>query len=1601
MENVSNNKVLCLNDETNIKRKKAAILNLLEKGVDVLAVFDTETTGLNVYPKVEAGMWRDRILEVGFIMYYRDGDGEIKPIMLDGEAVSFQEYVNPFRESKEQKKRAESVHSTNPEALEVHKITNNFLFGKEEFNGLKLHKPAPTFAEMKPFMEDFLCLNEMADLEGTMHFVAHNGKKFDAPMLTEEMYLVDQYNPEIKVKRTFESMIPSLIDTHIIMQDLYDKQDLKDRFVPEKATPDLKPNYSMSFLAHMLNVEETGREDFHGALLDSLILKNVFNELLKTPEWNNAANKIEIKKLGQAKGAKKIVPLPSLSNEQEVLSTESPSALTIIKTDASFNEGTGTIKEYVAAAKDAGIESLTLGDAVSLARFVEFYEECKAADIKPIIGTTFRVESSHDIFNHIHKNKASGASDSILKIMNEVLGEAIEKTFNSLEELVSEYSIDIDKFEKVAKSISEVNKKAYSSRETKAPAMLKLVEKVARDIVQSTGNKYKKDAFDFKKLESALLADTNMIKYSEFSRVDGYSDLLLVADNNEGFDTLKKLISQANEHGQHFLKADKGLGKGELPLITLEQLDKTKDSVTALIGHKNDILGKAVKANDVKRAQIIVRDLKNIYGDKLKGQLTTSEQTISKQNEDQYLKNITSVCNKQGVEMIAAHHSSFAKRSDFKTHVDKYAILLEKTSSSVILDSGKTKEEHIQSAETLKSKFINNAASLNAAERMIKGNDLSPVLHQPSLPKFKTKDGKTQSEELYERALSGLRKKLPSAFKKQVAKGKVEGNRENYLKFCNDYKERLDYEMGIINDMDFPGYFLIKQQMIDFCKQEGIPVGAGRGSAAGSLVVYSLGITDADPIEHGLIFERFLNPERKEMPDIDTDIDGEHREKVLKFLCEEYADDGLGYSGAAYIMTKGTFSAKNTLRAIAKSEGMSLRWADDLAKLVSEEPGTKLLEEIEDNEILSERYHTEAKTRKLIDRAIELEKNGGRQISIGKHAGGVVVGNLVSQAPITYVKGIPVVQADKNDIEAQGAVKFDLLGLNTLSKLDLALKNIENNKGIDVLNKIGIEKEGALFNFDNFQYDDRATYEMLHDANSTNVFQIESQLFKDLLKKMKPDSLEEIVALVSLGRPGPMQSGMDQMFIENKFEPTKREKYHPLIDNLLDETHGTIIYQEQVMAIAQKLSGFTMGGADKLRKAMGKKKIEEMHKQKSLFVDGAKKNGVDEELSTEIFDTIEKFAGYGFNKSHALAYSLLTYKMAYLRKHYPTETMASILSMDAQGNSASKHLPKDIQSCKEVGLTLYTPNINKSEINFTAGKTSGILYGLSGIKGASFNSVIKERNENGDFKNIEDYMLRCGSSKSIELLIDTGAMDSLSLLSKLDKQDLEFIKTLEKEEAKIAKRTLLKAEYIALEPSLSSIAKRNKYDAGSFNEHVIEKDYADVMKSFKKNKSSIMSDILSREDELLGGYITAHPLDIGNVREDLKQNASNPEIKLSALELDTVKNVNNVYTVSGCVKSFVFDRTSKAGNKFAIIEVSDESSTTSLFMSNDAFHKLNTELKAKNGKGLEEGSILGVDVSFYEKEGVKTSIDAVYVPEHKLKVDMTNGKKKQKPKNRY
>ncbi|HEY8384623.1 MAG TPA: DNA polymerase III subunit alpha, partial [Porticoccaceae bacterium] len=497
------------------------------------------------------------------------------------------------------------------------------------------------------------------------------------------------------------------------------------------------------------------------------------------------------------------------------------------------------------------------------------------------------------------------------------------------------------------------------------------------------------------------------------------------------------------------------------------------------------------------------------------------------------------------------------------------------------------------------------------------------------------------------------------------------------------YEERLRFELDIIIQMGFAGYFLIVMDFIRWAKRNQIPVGPGRGSGAGSLVAYALEITDLDPLAYDLLFERFLNPERVSMPDFDIDFCMDNRDRVIAYVADRYGRDAV-----SQIITFGTMAAKAVVRDVARVQGKSYGLADKLSKMIPMEIGMTLQKAYEQEEVLREFLDSDEEAQEIWEMALQLE---GITRNVGKHAGGVVIAptTLTDFSPLYCddTGGGLVTQFDKDDVEQAGLVKFDFLGLRTLTIIDWAVKMVNAKRPDDPID------------INRIPLDDKPSYELMQRAETTAVFQLESRGMKDLIKRLQPDCFEDIVALVALFRPGPLQSGMVDDFINRKHGRAEVAYPHPqyqheLLKPVLGSTYGIILYQEQVMQIAQVLGGYTLGGADLLRRAMGKKKPEEMAKQRDLFIAGALKNGIDQDLASNIFDLMEKFAGYGFNKSHSAAYALLAYQTAWLKCHYPAEFMAAVMSADMQSTDKVVTL---VDECRAMGLTITPPDVNRGQ----------------------------------------------------------------------------------------------------------------------------------------------------------------------------------------------------------------------------------------------------------------------------------------------------------------
>ncbi|MFZ2171377.1 MAG: DNA polymerase III subunit alpha, partial [Methylococcaceae bacterium] len=644
------------------------------------------------------------------------------------------------------------------------------------------------------------------------------------------------------------------------------------------------------------------------------------------------------------------------------------------------------------------------------------------------------------------------------------------------------------------------------------------------------------------------------------------------------------------------------------------------------------------------------------------------------------------------------------------------------------------------SSEEMLELFADIPEALENTVEIAKRCNLKLTLGENFLPDFPVPAGMTLDELMASEAKKGLEERLKQY--PAVGKGTDEENRKVYY-------ERLDTELKVINEMGFPGYFMIVADFIQWAKNEHIPVGPGRGSGAGSLVAYALKITDLDPIEFDLLFERFLNPERVSMPDFDIDFCMDRRDEVIDYVARHYGRDHV-----AQIITYGSMAAKAVIRDVGRVLGFAYGFVDRLAKLIPFEIGMTLTKALKDSPELKQLYDTEEEVKTLIDMALSLE---GTARNAGKHAGGVVISptKLTDFTPLYCEQGGGnlVTQFDKDDVEAVGLVKFDFLGLRTLTIIDWALQTINHKK----------QQAGeAPVDITTIPRDDAASYALLKNGLTTAVFQLESRGMKELIKKLKPDCFDDIIALVALFRPGPLESGMVDDYINVK-HGAKAEYAHPLLEPILKPTNGVILYQEQVMQIARELAHYTLGGADMLRRAMGKKKPEEMAKEREKFTTGAVANQVDEPIATYVFDLMEKFAGYGFNKSHSAAYALVAYQTAWLKAHYPAAFMAAVLSSDMDNTDKVVVL---IEECRQMKLVILPPTINVSTYRFTVNDDNHIVYGLGAIKGvgqAAIEDMLKEREDNGRFSGLYDLCkrvdLRKFNRRVLEALIRAGAFD--------------------------------------------------------------------------------------------------------------------------------------------------------------------------------------------------------------------------------------------------
>ncbi len=813
---------------------------------------------------------------------------------------------------------------------------------------------------------------------------------------------------------------------------------------------------------------------------------------------------------------------------------------------------------------------------------------------------------------------------------------------------------------------------------------------------------------------------------------DELAQLTILAMNNEGYQNLTLLISHAYQRGYG----------AEGPTIDRDWLIEYGKGLLLISGARHGDVGKFI----LRGNQALVEQSLAFYQEHFPGRYYLELIRTGRPDEESYLHAAIELAIKHHLPVVATNDVRFISAEDFDAHEIRVAIHDGYTLDDAKRPRNYSAQQYMRSEDEMCELFADIPEALANSVEIAKRCNVTIRLGEYFLPQFPTGDMSTE-DFLVKRAREGLEERLAFLFPDE----EVRKQRRP------EYDERLEIELNVINQMGFPGYFLIVMEFIQWSKDNDVPVGPGRGSGAGSLVAYSLKITDLDPLEFDLLFERFLNPERVSMPDFDVDFCMEKRDRVIDHVADMYGRDAV-----SQIITFGTMAAKAVIRDVGRVLGHPYGFVDRISKLVPPDPGMTLEKAFLAEPQLQEIYDADEEVKALIDMARKLE---GVTRNAGKHAGGVVISptKITDFAPLYCDSegNHPVTQFDKNDVEYAGLVKFDFLGLRTLTIIDWALEMINARRAKQGQEPIDIAA---------IPLDDKKSFDMLQRSETTAVFQLESRGMKDLIKRLKPDCFEDMIALVALFRPGPLQSGMVDNFIDRKHG---REEIsypdiqwqHESLKPVLEPTYGIILYQEQVMQIAQVLSGYTLGGADMLRRAMGKKKPEEMAKQRSVFEDGAKKMGVDGELSMKIFDLVEKFAGYGFNKSHSAAYALVSYQTLWLKAHYPAEFMAAVMTADMDNTDKVVGL---VDECWRMGLKILPPDINSGLYHFHVNDDGEIVYGIGAIKGVGegpIEAIIDARNQGGYFRELFDLCARTDIKKLnrrvLEKLIMSGAFDRL------------------------------------------------------------------------------------------------------------------------------------------------------------------------------------------------------------------------------------------------
>ncbi len=920
---------------------------------------------------------------------------------------------------------------------------------------------------------------------------------------------------------------------------------------------------------------------------------------------------------------------------------------------------------------------------------------------------------------------------------------------------------------------------------------------------------------------------------------DKPSRLLLLVKNRAGYLQLCELLSQAWLTNLH-------RGRAEIRIEWLEALtrDGAANGLIALSGSQFGDIGIAIDNGNLALAERCATRWATIF----QQHFYIEVQRAGQPGMEQYVRQAVALAAKLQLPVVATHPIQFLTKEEFTAHEARTCI----SEGEMLANPRRPKRFNDQQCFKTQAEmavlFADMPAAMQNTIEIAKRCNLILTLGKPQLPQFPTPDGVSIEEFLVQETKKGLELRLVQVFPDAEKREKERAR----------YEARLTFENDTIIKMGFPGYFLIVADFIQWAKNNGVPVGPGRGSGAGSLVAYSLAITDLDPLQYNLLFERFLNPERVSMPDFDIDFCQEGRDRVIQYVKDRYGKDAV-----SQIATFGTMAAKGAIRDVGRVLDFGYNFCDGISKLIPFKPGklVTIADAILEEPLLAERQDKEEEVRQLIDLAQQVE---GITRNIGMHAGGVLIapGKLTDFCPL-YTQGGDagvVSQYDKDDVEAVGLVKFDFLGLTTLTILDRAVRYIKM-----------LDPAMADFDLARLPLNDRASYELLTKAKTVAVFQLESRGMQGMLKDARPDRFEDIIALVALYRPGPMDLIPD--FCKRK-HGERFEYPDPRTEGILSETYGIMVYQEQVMQMAQVVGGYSLGGADLLRRAMGKKKAEEMAEHRQIFRDGAAKDGLTQEKADEIFDLMEKFAGYGFNKSHAAAYALLSYHTAFLKAHHPAAFMAANLSLAMDDTDKIKILVEDaLDIC---GLTLLPPDINQSDYRFMpvgepGKKAKQIRYGLGAVKGSGQNAIdaIVAARQTGPFTDLFDFAKRVDkrqiNRRTIDALIRGGAFDCF----KIDRGVLLASVALAMEGAEQAEASINQVslfgnedsemnatpEYVKVAPwSEKQKLTEEKAALGFYLSGHLFNAYADEVRQFARTKLCDLSP--SRDPRLMAGIIS-------------------------------------------------------------------------------------------------------------------------------------------------